>query len=951
MKKLTKSLALFLACIMLIGIVSPLSTVTALENEPAEVTPPTVHYESPAIKATSGVEIDLSSYTVEFSSTESAEGKDVTWTSSVLTIANGKTTPPQKGVYEVNAICGTLSTKVYVVAKNEGDTEYVLYEENYDSYADGTSYTELGYRKKDLDANAFCEVRNGNFVLGGSGGDHYVRMYLPEYLSHFEYYSAEYRVAMTNNQKATRWMAFVSRAQPSGYPYYQFAIRAGTTADNGLEIAFRNESDSFEVHYKTAYTKNVSDRAYRIYGFESMGSSVKCSIDGTTVLEADRINNYHSGDLGFHVRGAEMSVDYVKIVLRDVVDNEKALGGMANVISPDSNIVLAPSIVTEITTADELSKLTEAISAANSGSKAIVPATAIFEVKDKKVLNGALTYDEAVSALNSNVIPGFRVNDLESAKDVATWLKDTGCDIDAFIVSDNAELLKAARAISVNTKAILDFSKKGASEISIKDVRSLTNAAGARICLIPDSVATQANVEYLQRLFMTVWVKSTDTKVSLVKDITAGANGIITKDYSLLGSLYTELFTKNTQIRTSNIIGHRGIPSLAQENSIKGAKLAYEYGATAIENDIHLTKDGVIVVVHDNTLDKQTTGSGNVSSYTYEQLKKFKIDVNSSCDPEPIPTLEEYFVEFKGKDVQIVIEIKTTDENICQPLKELIEKYDILDQVNVISFNTNCLIKLKSILPEISVGYLTSTLTDNENDPESSVSIITNDVQKYNSTYNPSYSSGALGPNLIQAASYRGITIWPYTINDKSDFHEYFNLCTYGITTNYTQYVSNCLKRVRSSETNYVLNSLEALDSIKVIGTTYSREEKEYKIQELICLEGDDVFTLSEDGKITASTTGTATVILGVTSKGIVGPLTYTMYTQPFTIELKSLEEPIPDTSPDTNVEDPAPAPADTTAPTEEKAKKGCGGFVGAWALIAVSTLAASTVIFKKKYF
>ena len=96
MKKLTKSLALFLACIMLIGIVSPLSTVTALENEPAAVTPPTVHYESPAIKATSGVEIDLSSYTVEFSSTESAEGKDVTWTSSVLTIANGKTTPPQK---------------------------------------------------------------------------------------------------------------------------------------------------------------------------------------------------------------------------------------------------------------------------------------------------------------------------------------------------------------------------------------------------------------------------------------------------------------------------------------------------------------------------------------------------------------------------------------------------------------------------------------------------------------------------------------------------------------------------------------------------------------------------------------------------------------------------------------------------------------------------------------
>ena len=166
---------------------------------------------------------------------------------------------------------------------------------------------------------------------------------------------------------------------------------------------------------------------------------------------------------------------------------------------------------------------------------------------------------------------------------------------------------------------------------------------------------------------------------------------------------------------------------------------------------------------------------------------------------------------------------------------------------------------------------LTSTLAGTENDPVSAVKVATRFVQTFNSTYNPNFSNGALGPKFAQAAAHRGITIWPYTIDGKGYANTYFLNCISGITTNYSQYYTDCLRSVKTSETAYVIEDRAGLEAIKVLGKTYARVESEVKKTQLVILDGDNVFTLDENGIIRASAVGTATVMIGVEGKSPTG--------------------------------------------------------------------------------
>ena len=281
----------------------------------------------------------------------------------------------------------------------------------------------------------------------------------------------------------------------------------------------------------------------------------------------------------------------------------------------------------------------------------------------------------------------------------------------------------------------------------------------------------------------------------------------------------------------------------------------------------------------------------------------------------------------------------------------MIEKYDILDQVNVISFKTEMLTKLKEILPALSVGYLTSTLQDDESDPNSSIELILKTVQTYESTYNPTYNKGALGVNLLTAASHRGITIWPWTINEKVDLDTYFRYATYGLTTNYSQYVSNCLRTVWVDEKEYIFESLEEMASLQVMGLTYDRTEKVCTKLKLIFLEGENVFYFNSEGKLEASAPGTATIMVSVSASSPSGS-TYRLCTQPFVVRYKTPESET--TEQDTTLESVLPSDSDsaeTTASgetTAEPASSGCRSSISApvWAILLVPI---TGLIFRRK--
>jgi glycerophosphoryl diester phosphodiesterase len=149
-------------------------------------------------------------------------------------------------------------------------------------------------------------------------------------------------------------------------------------------------------------------------------------------------------------------------------------------------------------------------------------------------------------------------------------------------------------------------------------------------------------------------------------------------------------------------IAHRGYPVNYPENTLSSFQAAIDLGFTHMELDVHMSKDGIPVVMHDHTIDRMTNGSGEIRSYTLAELKEFTVGKN-----EKIPTLKEALEVAKDRII-VSIELKKPKlyPGIEQKLYDLIDELNMLDQVYVISFNHDSLRILRSISTDIQIGPL-----------------------------------------------------------------------------------------------------------------------------------------------------------------------------------------------------------------------------------------------------
>jgi glycerophosphoryl diester phosphodiesterase len=153
-------------------------------------------------------------------------------------------------------------------------------------------------------------------------------------------------------------------------------------------------------------------------------------------------------------------------------------------------------------------------------------------------------------------------------------------------------------------------------------------------------------------------------------------------------------------------IAHRGAKGYAPENTLAAFQKAIDMQADGIELDVHLSLDGQLVVIHDDTLERTTNGKGFVKDYTLEQLKAFRIE-----GKEEIPTLAEVFDLVNRK---CFINVELIGEGTAEPAQALIEKYIAqkkwsYDDFIVSSFNWNYLQQLRLANPEIRIGILAQT--------------------------------------------------------------------------------------------------------------------------------------------------------------------------------------------------------------------------------------------------
>ncbi len=165
------------------------------------------------------------------------------------------------------------------------------------------------------------------------------------------------------------------------------------------------------------------------------------------------------------------------------------------------------------------------------------------------------------------------------------------------------------------------------------------------------------------------------------------------------------------------VIAHRGYSGKYPENTMLSFQKAVEAGCDGIELDIHVSKDGVTVIIHDETLDRTTDGEGPVRDYTYEELKQFNAakGFGHITDFEPIPTFEEYCRWAAAYPVTTNIEIKTDHypyEQIEEKAVELVKRYGLEERVVFSSFNHGSLTKVKKLMPRVKCGALIESGTE-----------------------------------------------------------------------------------------------------------------------------------------------------------------------------------------------------------------------------------------------
>ncbi len=152
------------------------------------------------------------------------------------------------------------------------------------------------------------------------------------------------------------------------------------------------------------------------------------------------------------------------------------------------------------------------------------------------------------------------------------------------------------------------------------------------------------------------------------------------------------------------VIGHRGAMGYRPENTLASFERGLELGAEWTECDVHQSRDGALIVIHDETLERTTDGHGLVRDHTLAELKRL-----DAGDGQAIPTLTEVLDWARQRDTILDIEIKNAPiyyEGIEDRVVAAVREAGMTDRVIVISFDHAAVKRVKALQPKIATGVL-----------------------------------------------------------------------------------------------------------------------------------------------------------------------------------------------------------------------------------------------------
>lgn len=366
------------------------------------------------------------------------------------------------------------------------------------------------------------------------------------------------------------------------------------------------------------------------------------------------------------------------------------------------------------------------------------------------------------------------------------------------------------------------------------------NVLGIQVLVLSHADASVDNVRYLQARFKSVWVETDGSAAQVADAIGSGAYGIITDDAETVREIFVKIAAASETdaegypmviTRTPFVAAHKGDHMLYLENSAEAVAEAAKIGATHVEIDIRLTKDGQIVVFHNDQI-PYNGQNVNVNSLTLDEIKSIDLPNANGCK---VPTLEEVFdavLSSGNEDLVMVVELKGKETDLVPLFAAKVRQYDMADRIVVISFYENQLDLAREYLPNTSVSLL-QYLTDGDTALTAAktrgagIDMAFNIDSSLKATnIRTKYGSGTTSSaylDVFRTFADRGYSLWMWTY-DLDSMTEAFRYGVTGITTDDPRYASDKIEKLQIGQEI----SVEALpqngETIEIPALTYKGE-------------------------------------------------------------------------------------------------------------------------------
>ncbi len=224
-------------------------------------------------------------------------------------------------------------------------------------------------------------------------------------------------------------------------------------------------------------------------------------------------------------------------------------------------------------------------------------------------------------------------------------------------------------------------------------------------------------------------------------------------------------------------IAHRGFSGKYPENTnIAFVKALTEGYCDGIEVDIHMTKDDKLVIIHDNKLDRTTTGTGFIKDYTLDEVMQFDAGVkyNPKYKGEKISPIEVALDLVKKYNVRLYVEIKNSEDEykgIEEKVVEKVKEFGLQDKVVVHSYNAESVKRVKLLEPQIKTGFLCKEVPW--------------DIRSYRYADNICFEYGSATLEAVETIHSIGKKVTVWTVDTAEDMKKMIALGTDAIITNY----------------------------------------------------------------------------------------------------------------------------------------------------------------------